>query len=102
MYTLVCTAFLELDLFTDLFYSHSTQRLIAPSGEKDVRDGPSVWISKRSDSVSVCKVVLLSVLIIFIEENILSTCPLEKGKLKASWLSARILILAIFLHLERC
>ena len=51
--------------------------------KKSTSDAPSVWISFKSDNVSVCMLALLSILITFIEEKILSTRPLETGKLNS-------------------
>ena len=57
---------------------------ITLSGEKSLSSGPSTLISRRSHRVDVWSLVRLSVLITFSVEKILSTRPLENGRLNKS------------------
>ena len=76
--------------FTLLVVAQSDhQASITLSGKKSLSSDPSTLTSSRSPSVEVLSRVRLSVLSTFSVENMLSTRPLEKGKLNIRWQSRR-------------
>ena len=76
--------------FTLLVVAQSDhQASIVLSDKRSLSSGPSTLTSSRSLNVEVLSRVCLSVLITFNVENMLSTWPLEKGKLNIRWQSRR-------------